>query len=313
MFLNSEIGKTEYEQLMLSIKKLNEEKSKVYIDETYRLGLKARRYMNFLTVDGMKSKLIRRKQFGHMKPMPDLPSAVNERKECDYFLKDRIAVYMCITGGYDDVIEPLFVPNNCDFYAITDFDLPQGSKWNRIDVNSYPETRELNNVLKNRYFKFFSHKIFKDYKYSIYIDGNIKVCSDLTEHVNRISNLGLSFFRHSKRNCVYVEADTCKRLKKEKTEHLHELTNFLKSEGFPQNYGLIECNFIVRDHSSELCTEIMEDWWNMFNQFAKRDQLLLPYILYKRKIKVDEVATLGNNVHKEYSIEFYEHNKKKYL
>lgn len=313
MFLNSEIKKTEYEQLMQAIKKLNEEKSKAYTDETYRLGLKTRRYLKFLTVDGIKSKLERRKQFGHMKPMPDLPGAVNNRKECDYFSNDRIAVYTCITGGYDDIIEPLFVPNNCDFYAITDFELPQDSKWNRIDANSYPETQELNNVLKNRYFKFFPHKIFKDYKYSIYIDGNIKVCSDLTEHVNRISNLGLSFFRHSKRNCAYVEADTCEQLKKETPERLHELMNFLKSEGFPQNYGLIECNFIVRDHKSKLCAEIMEDWWEMFNRFAKRDQLSLPYVLYKRNIKVDNLVTLGNNVHKEYSIEFVQHNKKKHL
>lgn len=51
----------------------------------------------------------------------------------------------------------------------------------------------------------------------------------------------------------------------------------------------IECNFIVRDHSSsKLCAEIVEDWWKVFNWFAKRDQLSLPFVLYKRKIRVDE-------------------------
>ena len=313
MFLYSTIDKTEYQQLMMAIKSLNEEKSKICSDEVYRLGLKTKRYLNFLTIDGIKSKLKRRKQFGHMKPMPDLPGAVNDRSVCNYFSDDKIAVYTCITGGYDDIIEPLFVPNNCDFYAITDFELPQDSKWRRIDVDEYEEVQGLNNVLKNRYFKFFPHKVFKDYKYSIYIDGNIKVCSDLTEHINRISTYGISFFKHSKRSCAYTEADTCEQLRKESSDRLHELTNYLEKERFPHNYGLIECNFIVRDHSSKICSEIMEDWWEMFNRFAKRDQLSLPYVLYKRGIKVEELVTLGNNVHTEYSIEFVQHNKKKYF
>lgn len=313
MFFDTNIAKTEYEQLMQGIKNLNEEKNKAYTDEIYLLGSKTKQYLDFFTIHGIKSKLKRRKKFGHMKPMPDLPDAINDRRVCDYFSNDKIAVYTCITGGYDDLIEPLFVPNNCDFYAITDFEVPEDSKWQRIDINEFKEIQALDNIQRNRYFKFFPHKVLKEYKYSIYIDGNIKVYSDLTEHLNRISTYGVSFFKHSHRRCAYIEADACAKLKKEKPDKLNELTSYLRKEGFPQDYGLIECNFIVRDHSSKICAEIMEDWWEIFNRFAKRDQLSLPYILYKKGIKVEELVTLGNNVHKEYSIEFIKHNTKKHL
>lgn len=311
MYINSNLNEELFCQAMVAIKTLNKEKSQWTNNEYYRLGLKTKRILDYFSFSGLKRKFTRRKKFGSMKTPPNLPGAVNDRTVCNYFSKERIAIYTCITGKYDEVLEPLFVPDNCDFYVITDLDLPMGSIWNKIDFLKFPEVETFDNVLKNRYFKFFPHKVFPEYRYSIYIDGNIRVCSDLTEHINRISKYGVGCFKHSLRNCAYKEAKACIALKKQTPEKINQLTNYLKNNGFPLDYGLIECNFIVREHNNRECIHLMEEWWEVLIKFAHRDQISFPYILYKNGISVEEIGTLGGNVHEEYSIEFTTHNEKK--
>ena len=65
----------------------------------------------------------------------------------------------------------------------------------------------------------------------------------------------------------------------------------------PANYGLLQCSVIARDHSSSIMKDIMNEWWKLFlSTSTKRDQLIIPYILYKHGISVDSLCTLGGNV-----------------
>ena len=80
----------------------------------------------------------------------------------------------------------------------------KNSKWKIVDITEFAGALEgLSNTEKNRYFKMHPDKVFKNYKYSIYIDGNVKVITDLTEMVNKIGSCGLAIHKHGKRDCVY--------------------------------------------------------------------------------------------------------------
>lgn len=65
----------------------------------------------------------------------------------------------------------------------------------------------------------------------------------------------------------------------------------------PKNYGLLQCNIIVREHNNPLCIKIMEEWWQEFQKYSKRDQISLPHVLYMNNVKVEQVGILGNNVY----------------
>ena len=65
----------------------------------------------------------------------------------------------------------------------------------------------------------------------------------------------------------------------------------------PHNYGLLQCNVIVREHHNEMCKKIMEEWWEEFLKHPQRDQISLPYVLYKNKIPTNKISILGNNVY----------------
>ncbi len=210
------------------------------------------------------------------------------------FSKDRIAVYTCILGSYDLILEPLIRPDNCDYYMITDQELPVDSAWKRIDVSAHREQVPSDSpVLINRFFKMHPEILFPKYRYSVYIDGNILICSDVTKFCNKLSPYGLSAFYHPVRSCVYDEAQACFAQRRDTKTNLKNTVSFLRKQGMPEGYGLLTCNVLVREHHLEICQKLMKEWWELFLEHPKRDQLLMPYVLYKNNIRVSEVATLG--------------------
>ena len=64
----------------------------------------------------------------------------------------KIAVYKVITGGYDNLKDPVYIDDEIDYYAFTDSESMQpGKAWKIISV---PERLSgLSNTKKNRYMK----------------------------------------------------------------------------------------------------------------------------------------------------------------
>ena len=53
----------------------------------------------------------------------------------------------------------------------------------------------------------------------------------------------------------------------------------------PQNTTLLENKVIIRDHSRSNVKAAMDLWWNELRLYVKRDQLSLPYVLWKHQLK----------------------------
>lgn len=300
--------------MMEAIKVMNYENQSLLTSDAYQKGKRIKSFIESSTNNKIRILLNRifekksQKELVWEQYKKDLPTAVNYRTDTNYFSDERIAVYTCIIGNYDSLQEPIVHPDNIDYYAITDFKIPVTSMWQRIDANTFSDIQGYSNALKNRYFKINPHKVFKDYKYSVYVDGNFRICTDFTEHVNRMAETGFSHFRHSKRMCVYEEAEVCRLLGKESSENIDRYINRLREHGFPENYGLLACDILVREHNNPLCIKVMEQWWVEFRDYVKRDQLSLPYVLFMNGIPIDAVVTLGGDVHKDYSFQILKHN-----
>lgn len=210
----------------------------------------------------------------------------------------KIAVFTCITNGYDKLNVPKCIEGNCDYYLITD--IPNNQKiendeyYIRLNISEIiPQSNMYTPKAQNRYCKSHGYTIFKDYDYSVYLDGNIKIVGKISELINAIGQCGLAVHRLSNVNDVFSHAMSLtirKRIRKEDT--MIEMKK-MAEEGFPFNYGMAECGVIVCDNSNVVAQQILNNWFEKFNQsLAKRDQLYLPYILWKMKIDVDEVCTL---------------------
>lgn len=226
----------------------------------------------------------------------------------NYFSNDRIAVYSVLFGDYDFLREPVFIPDNCDFYIITDQEVPDKSTWKKVDISEYDSLiSDLTNKEKNLYFRSHPHLLFKNYEYSVYMDTNVMPITDLTELVNEIGNCGMGFFRHPERDCIYDECSACIFYGIISRESGDKHIEYLESNKMPRHYGLLETGIIARKHHLDSCKKVMEEWWNEFMHSPRRDQLSLTFVLFNNIISVDEVAFPYNAMKCFYGVKLFRH------
>ena len=219
-----------------------------------------------------------------------------ERKPL-YVREQRIAVYTALFGAYDLLREPLLRADNIDYYVLTDQEIPEGRVWKRIDATGIiPDEYKDDPVLCNRWCKMHPHLVFKDYNYSIYIDSNIWVFSDLTPLAAGLDTYPVALFRHKSRDCVYDEVQACLDQEKDTKESLKAHCKEVRSHGIPRYWGLLEASIIARKHFEPECVSLMDAWWDAFIRNSRRDQISLIDCLWVKGIHPSVIGTLGNNL-----------------
>lgn len=207
----------------------------------------------------------------------------------------RVAIYTCVTGGYDMPMAPFFAFDTCDYFLFCE---QEADGWTRQAI---PEKLSKMNDLAwvNRYIKLHPFEFFADeYDYAIYLDGNITPVSDLSVWASLVDpKVGLAFHRHCSRCSLKEELTACRNLKKGNPDHLRRQLASYRAQGMPDDYGLLEGNVIVTDLKSSTARRLTDQCWREFVKRAGgRDQLVWPYIFWKSQIPMERVCTLGNNV-----------------
>jgi len=206
----------------------------------------------------------------------------------------KIAVYGCITNGYDTLKQPVYVGSDTTYHIFTDVLSHDTGIWNEhlIDCENYANDA-------NRYYKFHPFDAFKEYDFAIYTDGNVKILSDVSTicSIAAKSKIGIAMHRHHSRECAYQEALACKYYKRGNYEKiLNQLSRF-RTEGFPEDFGLCEATIIVYDLKNPTAKKIADQWWDEYRRSeTKRDQIPFPYIVWKNGFTIDDIGDLGNDL-----------------
>ena len=69
-----------------------------------------------------------------------------------------------------------------------------------------------------------------------------------------------------------------------------------REEGFPENYGLLQSNIMLRRHNDEACIKLMEKWFDELKNGSHRDQLSFNYALWKNEDV--KVTYMDKNIYK---------------
>jgi hypothetical protein len=197
--------------------------------------------------------------------------------------KNKKVVYTCITRGYDSLIEPQHISEGFDYICFTDNMSLKSETW---EIRPLPkETEELSQVKKQRYVKINPHKLLNEYDLSIWVDGCVHLKDDLNELLSNTLKDDCSIYvpTHPSRDCIYAESIAVVKMKKDKKENIDPQIERYKQEGFPQNYGLLQSNILIRKHNNEDCIKLMEDWFNEVRNGSHRDQLSFNYVSWKNK------------------------------
>jgi len=217
-------------------------------------------------------------------------------------MKNKIVVYTAIFGGKDNLIEPDYIPEGCNFVCFTDQDFVS-DVWEIR--KSKPEFEDP--VRSAKIYKVLPHKFLSNYDVSIWVDGNLLVRGDVNKLVKRyLENINLAIFSHNQhkkrwkklfwikntedcRDCVYDEAEYLLRIEKEgkykdNPEIIREQIKRYKSENYPEHKGLIVGMIILRRHNESDVIQTMEMWWNEIRNGSRRDQLSFNYVARKNKL-----------------------------
>lgn len=212
----------------------------------------------------------------------------------------KVAIYTCIIGDYDNLLEPIYSNKFMDFYIVTDRVRKQDSQWKEIYSKDfeYIYGRNLDNQRINRFFKLHPDVLFPEYEYSIYIDGSMVVMSDVIPIILSLGqNQFIGLHNHPDRNHLYNEKIAILRAKR--PVEIKKLNKQLKDyydDGYDDSLGLYENTIIVRRHNDEKCKKIMNDWWDNILKYSSRDQISLPYVLWKNGLRKEDVLKLGDNL-----------------
>ena len=290
-----------------------EELNKEYLDsEYYQLGkhvsylknlFKQKRFIKLFEMMLLHFRKKKKKQVLIKERIVQSPS-YKVKNDNEY----KVAIYTCITGNYDEVEEPLIKEDGCDYFLFTNNKNIKSDNWKIMPI---PEeiANMGNNAKVNRYIKMHPKELFDEYDYSIYIDGNIKLVSTISQFVKQVSEkTGLAIHRHCTNECIYNEVKDCRAYGKGNYSKLKKQVKRYKKEGFPKDYGMLECNVLVSDLKNNNSKRIFDEWWNEYlSSESMRDQIALPYVLWKMKILVEEIGNLGKNVNSNSVIKINSH------
>ena len=211
-------------------------------------------------------------------------------------INGKVAVYTSIFGGYDTVLEPLYVSDLCDYYIITDQDIPEESVWKKIDPHSIPGFDKMDNYHKSKYCKLMPHVLFPEYEYSVWIDGNVQIVADIIPLIDRLDDSHvMGTFKNPLHDCIYTEKNYLIYKNAVNYDAINTQIGMYEKEGFPKHFGMREFSIIVRKHNDKLCESLMEQWWKQVNTYTMRDQISFPYLLWKNQLSIDYVQLLGEN------------------
>jgi len=207
------------------------------------------------------------------------------------FEYSKIIIYTSIYGNYDKLKEqPKF--ENVEYVCFTDNPLLVHPTWKIIHNNKIMIGRP--DVYKAKYFKMKSHELFPDADYTIFIDASIQIRHNnfIQILLNYLGEHDYGIYIHPKRGCIYQEHKILLKSKSQKMKKILPIINkqleHYGKEGIPQNFGLWACGILIRKNT-EYNKKINELWWEEILKWSYRDQLSLPYILWKNNLSIDTI------------------------
>lgn len=197
----------------------------------------------------------------------------------------KIAVITSISKLSQELHEPKNIFDDVDYHAFVDEISEKKTVWKQHKITHSTFDKKYEGRRLAKIYKVVPNLFLPNYDYYIWIDST----HDIVVHPKKIidefmkdSEIGL--FVHPQRNCVYQESEELIKINYDSKNLIMGLFDFLKSENYPENNGLYELSVIIRKNTHNI-TNMNIMWWELISKFSSRDQISLPYILYKLNIK----------------------------
>ncbi len=208
----------------------------------------------------------------------------------------RVCLYTAVFGEYDRIWEPVRQKVDCDYLLITDRPetVPTASLWKVVALDTFGFF-PMHPRLMARYMKIMGHEFFRflsrlhhdaglhSYDHVVWVDGSVRITSPdfVSFMIGSIGTNGLAMLKHPERDCIYDEAAKCARMLKSRGLPVREQAEHYRAQGYPAHNGLMATTVFARDMRRPDLDAIAGEWWEEILQWTYRDQISLPYVLWK--------------------------------
>lgn len=179
------------------------------------------------------------------------------------------AIVSVLIGKYD-TLKP--APKFPGWLTIlfTDHHYPDNKGWTINKVQSS------NPVIDSRYYKWLTHLKLPEVRTVCYADASMTFKQAPPEHP--------TWYKHPSRVSIKDEANRIIHLNKAPKTDVQNQLNYYKQQGFKDDLGLYQNGFFVRHHDT-LTNNLCEQVYALVTTYSHRDQLALPFALYKTNYK----------------------------
>jgi hypothetical protein len=193
-------------------------------------------------------------------------------------------VYTCITDDYDLLVPPVYTSDEIRYICFTTRPDVQVSGWELrpidVSLSGYPPS------LINRRYKFFPWDFLPQHEWSLYVDGNVRILNDPRPLIGNSKASGIQLLApaHTDRTTIREELQACiywGKIRGTAIPIAEERLSYYDSDGFVDTNRLTENNILFRPGDPGDVRPAMEMWWDELKYFAGRDQISLPYVIWK--------------------------------
>ena len=190
----------------------------------------------------------------------------------------RGVIYTAVTGAKDVLTPPASRLPGVDYLCYTDDPSVRAEGWEMLPL----EAHHPDPVRAAKRPKILPHLYLPACDWRLWVDANYRITGDLAPLLDAHLPHGPHFaFRQYKRACAYEEPEACIRHNKDDPVRLRAQAERYRSLGMPEGLP-VPCNAVVlRRHGEPDVQGVMEAWWREIELGTRRDQVSLPFILWK--------------------------------
>lgn len=187
-----------------------------------------------------------------------------------------VCVYTALFGdGPDQLREPPQYPE-VRYVAFTDRAEAPGWEIHRGHGEEHDPRR------RARYHKCLPNVVLPGEDLTVWVDATHEPVSHMLQYAHDVLGEDKDFatYKHRERTCLYQEVRACIGLHKDDPRKLIAQARLYESDGYPYYHGLCETSVVVRRNTAGTRT-LGAMWWREIEQGSVRDQVSLPYVLWK--------------------------------
>jgi hypothetical protein len=200
----------------------------------------------------------------------------------------KIAILTANLGNFDTPVDP--VTQN----------LPPGVteiKFHRFTDKNFPPITGLTPRFQYRIPKLFGWQMFPGYDYYLWLDGAVspQQPDSLTWFFDKCRHHDIVLFKHPWRSTIKEETDFIAQKIIEKNRyiiprylnglHQEQLQECLNTKDFKDNILYTSTAFMYRN--TKKVQAALKSWWYYQSRYFTCDQIVLPYVVFKHKLKVN--------------------------